>query len=169
MMKMSDDGGKVMTINHMTLWVRWQKEFFIKWWDKKFKINKHNFSTTLICSTNKSHIYTRVRDYYMTFSISALVLARDSHIKPDSEARGLIWVEDWYQGRYGKFHVIIFLSHILHWPFPSIDFYIAKKIFEQTNCENKSLRELPLLNLQIFLFRVWFQKYTKQCRSVQWR
>ena len=115
MMKMSDDGGKVMTINHMTLWVRWQKEFFIKWWDKKFKINKHNFSTTLICSTNKSHIYTRVRDYYMTFSISALVLARDSHIKPDSEARGLIWVEGWYQGWYGKFHVIIFLSHILHW------------------------------------------------------
>ena len=25
-----------------------------------------------------------LRDYYMTFSISALVLARDSHIKPDS-------------------------------------------------------------------------------------
>jgi len=34
-----------------------------------------------------------IRDYYMTFSISALVLARDSHIKPDSEARVLIWVE----------------------------------------------------------------------------
>jgi hypothetical protein len=28
---------------------------------------------------------------------------------------------------------------------------------------------LPLFNLQIFLFRVWFQKYTKQCRSVQGR
>jgi hypothetical protein len=27
-----------------------------------------------------------LRDYYMTFSISALVLARESHIKPDSEA-----------------------------------------------------------------------------------
>ena len=106
----------------------------------------------------------------MTFSISALVWARDSHIKPDSEVGGLIWVEGWYQGRYGKFHVIIFLSHILHWPFPSIDFYIAKiwkKIFERTNCENKSLRELPLFYLQIFLLRVWFQKYTKQCRSVQ--
>jgi hypothetical protein len=46
-------------------------------------------------------------DYYMTFSISALVLARDSHIKPDSEAGGLIWVEGLYQGPYGKFHVII--------------------------------------------------------------
>jgi hypothetical protein len=34
-----------------------------------------------------------VRDYYMTFSILALVLARDFHIKPDSEAGGLIWVE----------------------------------------------------------------------------
>jgi hypothetical protein len=54
-------------------------------------------------------------------AISALVLARDSHIKHDSEAGGLIWVEGWYQGRFGKFHVIIFLSHILNWPFPSID------------------------------------------------
>jgi hypothetical protein len=39
----------------------------------------------------------------MTFSISALVLTRDSYIKPDSEAGGLIWVEGWYQGPYGKF------------------------------------------------------------------
>jgi hypothetical protein len=37
--------------------------------------------------------YVIIRDYYMTFSILALVLARDSHIKPDSEAEGLIWVE----------------------------------------------------------------------------
>ena len=28
--------------------------------------------------------------------------------------------------------------------FPSIDFYIAKNIFELTNCGNKSLRELTL-------------------------
>ena len=55
-----------------------------------------------------------IRDDYMTFSISALVLAGDSHIKPDSEAGGLIWVEGLYQEPYGKFHVIIFLSHILH-------------------------------------------------------
>jgi hypothetical protein len=34
--------------------------------------------------------------------------ARNSHINPDSEAGGLI------PGRYGKFHVIIYLSHILH-------------------------------------------------------
>jgi hypothetical protein len=33
-------------------------------------------------------------DYYMAFSILALVLARDSHIKPDSEVGGLmVWVE----------------------------------------------------------------------------
>jgi hypothetical protein len=63
-----------------------------------------------------------LRDYYMTFSIAALVLARDSHIKLDSEAGGLIWVEGWYQGRYAKFYVIIYLSHILHWLFSSIDF-----------------------------------------------
>jgi hypothetical protein len=90
-------------------------------------------------------------------------------IQMSTSCGGLIWVEGWYHGRYGKFHVMIFLSHILHWPFPSIDFYIAKKIFELTNCENKSLRELTLFNLQIFLFRVWLQKYTNQCRSVQWR
>jgi len=102
-----------------------------------------------------------LRDYYMTFSISALVSARDSHIKPDSEAGGLIWVEGWYQGRYGKFHVIIYLSHILHLLFSSIDFYIAEKIFELTNCENKSLCELSLFNLQIFLLRIWFQKDIK--------
>jgi hypothetical protein len=29
----------------------------------------------------------------------------------------------------------------------SIDFYIAKKIFELTNYKNKSLRELPLFNI----------------------
>jgi hypothetical protein len=81
----------------------------------------------------------------------------------------LIWVEGWYQRPYRKLHAIIFLSHILHWPFPSINLYIAEKIFELTNCENKSLRELPLFNLQICLLRVWCQKYTKQCRSVQWR
>jgi hypothetical protein len=107
------------------------------------------------CKLNYSHVI--IRDYYMTFSISALVLTRDSYIKPDSEAGGLIWVEGWYQGPYGKFHVIIFLSHILHWPFPSIDFYFAKKIYEQRNCENKSLRELPLFNLQIFLFESGFK------------
>ena len=70
-------------------------------------------------------------------------------------------VEGWYQERYGKFHVIIYLSHILHWVFSSIDFYIAEKIFELTNCENKSLRELPLFNLQIFLFRVLYNDVRK--------
>jgi hypothetical protein len=108
-----------------------------------------------------------LRDYYITFSIFALVSAWDSHIKHDSEAGGLIWVEGWYQGQYGKFHVIIYLSHISHWFFSSIDFYIAEKIFELINCKNKFLRELPLFNLQIFLFRVWFQKDIKQCWSVQ--
>jgi hypothetical protein len=86
----------------------------------------------------------------------ALVSARYSHIETDSEAEELIWVEDWYQGRYGKFHVIIYLSHILHLLFSSIDFYMTEKIFELTNCDNKFLRELPLFNLQIFLFRVLY-------------
>ena len=96
------------------------------------------------------------RDYYMTFSISALVSARDSHIKPDSKAGGLIWVDGWYQGRYGKFHVIIYLSHILHWLVFKHWFLYCRKDLELINCENKSLRELPLFNLQIFLFRVLY-------------
>ena len=49
------------------------------------------------------------------------------HIKPDSEAGGLIWVEGWYQGPYGKFHVIIFLSHILHWPFQALTFILQER------------------------------------------
>jgi hypothetical protein len=36
----------------------------------------------------------------------------------------------------------------------SIYFYIAKKIFELTNCENKSLRELPLLPV----YAQWYQR-----------
>jgi hypothetical protein len=96
-----------------------------------------------------------IRDYYMIFSISVLVLARDSHIKPGSEAGGLIWVEGWYQGPYGKFHVIIFLSHILHWPFPSIDFYIAKKIYEQTNCEHKSCVQLANIFVSSLVSKIY--------------
>ena len=76
----------------------------------------------------------------MTVSISALVSARDSHSKPD-----------------------IFYIDL----FSRIDFYIAEKIVELTDCENKSLKELLLFNLKIFLFRVWFQKDIKQRRSVQ--
>jgi hypothetical protein len=34
--------------------------------------------------------YVIIRDYYMTFSISALILAQDSYIMPDSEAGGLL-------------------------------------------------------------------------------
>ena len=79
----------------------------------------------------------------MTFSISALVSAWDSHIMPDSKAGGLILVE----GRYRKFHVIIYLSHILHWPFSSTDFYIAEEIFELTNCENKSFKRVAFVQL----------------------
>ena len=58
---------------------------------------------------------------HMTFSISALVFARDFYIKSISEDGGLTWVDGWNQGQYRKFHIIIFLSSILHWPLPSID------------------------------------------------
>jgi hypothetical protein len=46
-------------------------------------------------------VFQSIRDYYMTFSISALVLARDSHIKPDSEAGGLIRMAN--KNKYGKY------------------------------------------------------------------
>ena len=100
-----------------------------------------------------------LRDYYMTFSISALVLAQDSHIKPDSEAGRLILVEGWYQGPYGKFHVIIFLSHILHWLFSSIGFYIAE------NCKNKSFVQL----VNIFVSNPVSKRYqTMSICTLQW-
>ena len=40
---------------------------------------------------------------------------------------------------------------MIFWIFEAFTFYIANKIFERKTCENKSLRELPLFNLQ-FLF-----------------
>ena len=92
----------------------------------------------------------------MTFSISALVSAWDSHIMPDSKAGGLILVE----GRYGKFHVIIYLSHILHWPFTSTDFYIAEEIFELKNCENKSFKRVAFVQLaNVFVSSLVSKRY----------
>ena len=84
----------------------------------------------------------------MTFSISA----RDSNIKPDSEAGGLIPGTIWKISCYNLFITYFTLTFILQ-----------KNIFEPTNCENKSLRALPLFNLQIFLFQVWFQKDMSIC------
>jgi hypothetical protein len=71
----------------------------------------------------------------MQFSISSLVSALDSYQlppPPPSFAVGLdMGVSAWWQGQYGKCHVIIYLSHILLWLFSSINFYMAGKIFEQ--------------------------------------
>jgi hypothetical protein len=47
----------------------------------------HAIAITIIPKTTVARIKPK------SFSISALVLDRDSHIKPDSEAGGLIWVE----------------------------------------------------------------------------
>jgi hypothetical protein len=113
----------------------------------------HLHSYWVVVPNNFSFITIRLADVF-AMNINSkrllhgifLVSARDSHIKPDSEAGWLIWVEGGYQGRYGKFHVIIYFSHILHWPFSSIYCYIAEKIFELTNCVKISLREFPLFN-----------------------
>jgi hypothetical protein len=103
--------------------------------------------------------YLILRDYYMTFPISALVShspRRPYQARQRRFAVGLdMGVSGWYQGRYGKFHIIIYLSHILHWLFSSIDFYIGEK-----NLWTDELRKkLTLAN--IFVSRVWFQKDIK--------
>jgi hypothetical protein len=76
---------------------------------------------------------------------------------PDSEAGWLIWVEGWCQGRYGKCHVIIYFSHILHWSFSIIDLYIAEQIFELTNCENKRRVAFVQLANKIYPKRLHFK------------
>ena len=64
--------------------------FFLFFFFLSINITSINF----VRSNRRYHVHSLLlRDYYMTFSISALVLARDSHIKPDSKAGGLIWVE----------------------------------------------------------------------------
>jgi hypothetical protein len=103
--------------------------------------------------------YLILRDYYMTFPISALVSHSPRRLYQARQRRfavGLdMGVSGWYQGRYGKFYIIIYLSHILHWLFSSIDFYIGEK-----NLWTDELRKkLTLAN--IFVSRVWFQKDIK--------
>jgi hypothetical protein len=97
----------------------------------------------------------------------ALVSARDSNVKHDSESGGLIWVEGWYQGLYGKFHLIIHLSHILHWLFfQALIFKWQKRSLNWQIAKNKSLRELHLFNLQIFLFRVLYNDVRKCLQNI---
>jgi hypothetical protein len=84
-----------------------------------------------------------------------------------------MWVEGWYQGRYGKLYVIIYSSHILHLLFLSIDFYIAEKIFELINCENKSLRELLLFRAYMSIYKerwcikICIKSYVNQIHTFQ--
>ena len=78
-----------------------------------------------------------LRDYYTTFSISALVSAREQSWRADM-GRGLIPGMIWKILCHNLFITYFTLTF-----FSSFDFYIAEKIFELTQCENKSLRELP--------------------------
>jgi hypothetical protein len=43
---------------------------------------------------------------------------------------------------------------------------MAEKIFGLTNCENKFLKEFPLSNLQIFLFRVLYKCFVKSTQHI---
>jgi hypothetical protein len=53
-----------------------------------------------LCERGNTQEWGIIRDYCMTFSISAHVLDRDSHIKSDREAGALIWVEGWYNRNF---------------------------------------------------------------------
>jgi hypothetical protein len=55
-----------------------------------------------------------IRDYYMTFSISALILAWDSHIKPDIKAGGLIPGMIWKISCQSFYH-IFYIDLSKHW------------------------------------------------------
>ena len=75
--------------------------------------------------------------------------------------RGLIPGTIWKISCHNLFITYFTLTFSKHWLL-----YCKKDLWTD---KLQSLRELPLYNLQILLFRIWFQKYTKQCRSVQWR
>jgi hypothetical protein len=76
-------------------------------------------------------------------------------------------VSGWYQGRYGKFYIIIYLSHILHWLFSSIDFYIGEKNLWTDELRKKlTLANIFVMNIgrvNIEFFRGW--KKIKQRRK----
>jgi hypothetical protein len=55
--------------------------------------NKINDKSTKLRTKGNNPTSLILRDFYMTFSISALVLTEESNFKPDCEAGGLIWVE----------------------------------------------------------------------------
>ena len=89
------------------------------------------YTADIVLSVSMHTLNNILRDYYMIFFIPALVSARDSHIKPDSEAGGLISGTIWKISWHNLFITYFTLT------FSSIYFYIAEKIFEMTNCENK--------------------------------
>ena len=82
----------------------------------------------------------------MTFSISALVLARSWRA---DMGRGLIPGTIWKISCHNLFITYFTLTFSKH------GFYIAKKIYGQTNCENKSLN--PFSTCKYFCFESDFK------------
>jgi len=64
-------------------------------------------------------------------------------------------------------------QNILHRLFSSIDFYIAENVFELTNCENKSLSELPLFKyfcfVRLFVCLMVFNATFNNISVISWR
>jgi hypothetical protein len=119
------------------------------------------YTADIVLSVSMHTLNNILRDYYMIFFIPALVSARDSHIKSDSEAGGLIsgtiWKISWHN-LFITYFTLTFFKYLL--------LYCRKDFLKWQIAKINSLREFSLFNLQIFLLRVWFQKDIKQCRYV---
>ena len=117
-------------------------------------------------------VHRKVNDKRLLYDI--FHISPGIHPRLPYQARQRSWRADmgwgWIPGTIWKIscHNLFITYFTLTFPKHWLLYWIYK-IFELTNCKNKSLRELPFFNLQIFLFRIWFQKHMKQCRSVQWR
>jgi hypothetical protein len=107
-------------------------------------------------SWNRVTVFTKIlRDYYMTFSISPWYQPETPISSPT------VKLDCWYQERYGIFHVIIYLSHILHIaPLASsnssyIDFFQALTFILQKRSQTMLICTMTLKSVYKFYPRRW--------------
>ena len=129
-----------------TFWFRYFDGWWLGWVDLYVFIPVHDIGSI---KTTTGQIKRLLHDI---FHIGPAISLRLPY-----QARQRSWRTDMGRGLIPGTIWKISCHNLLHWPFPSIEFYIAKKTYEQTNCENKSLRELSLFNLQIFCFESGFK------------
>jgi hypothetical protein len=102
-------------------WIR-SLQLYPVFWTTEPRLHLHITSTW--CQHITLQWSCEIRDYYMTFSISALVSARDSHIKPNIEAGGLIPGMIWKISCHNLFITYFTLTFILQKR--SLNWQIAK-------------------------------------------